>query len=213
VYGLPVYPGVLPRLTELRKKLTIILLVDNEQQITMLEGAGAAKPWDIFIKLDVGSSRAGVTARSPQMAQLVESANQSSAVSIYGFYCHAGHSYGGRSRAQAETTLQVELESVLDAAKLLPAHHGLVLSVGSTPTAHVVESLKASAPENVKLELHAGSTKSPCSLLGDVVWSLTRSKKRQLSLQRPPAGIHSRDHGRGPGRAHRHRGLQRVSGA
>ncbi|RSL65265.1 hypothetical protein CEP54_004326 [Fusarium duplospermum] len=158
LYGLPVYPSVLPRLIELRKSLRIILMVDNEQQIALLEQSESSKqPWDIFVKLDVGSHRAGVETNSKALHNLVERAEKSSAVSIYGFYCHAGHSYAGRSRNEAEETLNIEVSSVLSAAKLLPSDRNIVISVGSTPTAHVVESLKASMPTNIKLELHAGN--------------------------------------------------------
>ncbi|KAF4463080.1 D-serine dehydratase [Fusarium albosuccineum] len=158
LYGLPVYPGVLPRLIELRKSLRILLMVDNEQQISFLEQSDSSKqPWDIFIKLDVGSHRAGVAANSDALSRLVERAEKSPAVNIYGFYCHAGHSYAGRSRNEAEELLNVEVSSVVAAAKLLPSDRNLVISVGSTPTANVVESLKASVPSNVKLELHAGN--------------------------------------------------------
>ncbi|KAH6876642.1 putative serine dehydratase domain-containing protein [Thelonectria olida] len=166
LYGLPIYPGVLPRLIELRKSLRILLMVDNEQQIAHLENLAGQQPWDIFIKLDVGSHRAGVTTASPALRKLVERAEASSAVNVYGVYCHAGHSYGGRSRDEAESVLNVEISSVLEAAKLLPADRDLVVSIGSTPTAHVAESLKTVVPKNVKLELHAGNF--PCNDLQQV---------------------------------------------
>ncbi|EMT70820.1 D-serine dehydratase [Fusarium odoratissimum] len=173
LYGLPVYPGILPRLIELRKSLRIMLMVDNEQQVEFLEESASSKqPWDVFIKLDVGSRRAGVEAN--------KSAQKSSAISIYGFYCHAGHSYGGRSRDEAEKTLNIEVSSVLAAAKLLPSDRQLVISVGSTPTAHVVESLKASMPENIKLELHAGNF--PCNDLQQVSTGLVTETQQSVSV-------------------------------
>lgn len=153
---MPIYPGVLSQLIELRHSLRIQLLVDNEQQIAMIEKSGVNALWDIFIKLDVGSQRAGVTADSPALHSLVKRVEASSAVRIFGFYCHAGHSYGGRSQADAEETLRVELSSVLSAAALLPKNRQLIVSVGSTPTAHVVQSLQTKVPENIHLELHAG---------------------------------------------------------
>ncbi|KAM0079175.1 hypothetical protein ACKRZS_009045 [Fusarium odoratissimum] len=181
LYGLPVYPGILPRLIELRKSLRIMLMVDNEQQVEFLEESASSKqPWDVFIKLDVGSRRAGVEANSAALNRLVESAQKSSAISIYGFYCHAGHSYGGRSRDEAEKTLNIEVSSVLAAAKLLPSDRQLVISVGSTPTAHVVESLKASMPENIKLELHAGNF--PCNDLQQVSTGLVTETQQSVSV-------------------------------
>ncbi|KAF4966242.1 hypothetical protein FSARC_6041 [Fusarium sarcochroum] len=181
LYGLPVYPGVLPRLVELRKTLRVMLMVDNEQQISFLEKSDSNKePWDIFIKLDVGSHRAGVASNSDALHRLVERAEKSPAVSIYGFYCHAGHSYAGRSRNEAEELLNVEVSSVLSAAKLLPSDRRLVISVGSTPTAHVVESLKASMPENIKLELHAGNF--PCNDLQQVSTGLVTEAQQAVSV-------------------------------
>lgn len=137
-------------------------MIDNEQQITLLEQQTPQdeQPWDVFVKLDVGSHRAGVKSHSEALRDLVRAACDSPrAVSIYGFYCHAGHSYGGRTKGQAEKTLQVEIDSVLDAAQLLPAsdNKNLVVSIGSTPTAHVITSMYAGIPSNVSLELHAGS--------------------------------------------------------
>ncbi|EEU33499.1 uncharacterized protein NECHADRAFT_56564 [Fusarium vanettenii 77-13-4] len=166
LYGLPIYRGILPRLIELRKSLRILLMVDNEQQITHLEKAIGQNPWDIFIKIDFGSHRAGVPTASPALQRLVQRAEASPAVNIYGIYCHAGHSYGGRSRDDAESLLKAEISSVLETAKLLPANRNVVVSIGSTPTAHVVESLRTAIPANVKLELHAGNF--PCNDLQQV---------------------------------------------
>ncbi|KAF5020235.1 hypothetical protein F66182_7752 [Fusarium sp. NRRL 66182] len=181
LYGLPVYPGILPRLIELRRSLRVILMVDNEQQISFLEESASSKqPWDIFIKLDVGSHRAGVETNSDALNGLVERAEKSSAVNIYGFYCHAGHSYAGRSRNEAEETLNVEVSSVLKAARLMPSDRRLVISVGSTPTAHVVESLKASMPDNIALELHAGNF--PSNDLQQVSTGLVTQAQQAVSV-------------------------------
>jgi D-serine deaminase-like pyridoxal phosphate-dependent protein len=156
---------VLPQLTDLRKSLDILLLVDNEKQITFLEEAQSEKPWNIFIKLDVGARRAGVDPGSPALRSLVSRAEASSAVNVYGFYCHANHSYGGKTRAEAESMLNHEVESLVGAAQLVP-HRKLVLSLGATPTAHVVKSLQAKIPDNAVLELHAGNY--PCNDLQQV---------------------------------------------
>ncbi|RFN50185.1 d-serine dehydratase [Fusarium flagelliforme] len=181
LYGIPIYPGVLPRLIELRKSLRIQLMVDNEQQVAFLEESSSSKqPWDIFIKLDVGSHRAGIELKSESLNRLVERAEKSPAVNIYGFYCHAGHSYGGRSRQEAEETLNVEVSSVLSAARLLPSSRQLVISVGSTPTAHVVESLKASMPDNVHFELHAGNF--PCNDLQQVSTGLVTESQQAVTV-------------------------------
>lgn len=149
--------SVLQQLTTLRQSLRILLLVDHPSQLPVLEASAPSTPWDVFIKLDVGSHRAGVIPASDALHTLVKAAEASPAVRIHGFYCHANHSYGGRTRKEAEDTLRIEWDSVIGAAKLLPADRKLVCSVGATPTAHVVEAFKADAPANIKLELHAGT--------------------------------------------------------
>lgn len=141
--------------------MRIILLIDNEQHIDLLEELKGQQPWEVFIKIDVGSKRAGVPPDSPRLRSLVQRVLRSEAASLYGFYCHAGHSYAGRTEEEARATLSLEIQGVLHAASLAPSDRPLVVSVGATPTAHVVSSLKANAPENVTVELHAGKLQHP----------------------------------------------------
>lgn len=136
--------------------MRIALLVDHEQHVDLLEELAERQPWDIFIKLDVGSKRAGVPTDSPRLPSLVQRVLGSKAASLSGFYCHAGHSYGCKTAESAEEVLGAEVEAVLNAANLVPTSHPLVVSVGATPTAHVVSKMRAAAPSNVTLELHAG---------------------------------------------------------
>lgn len=145
-------------------------MIDNEQHIELLKDFAKNNPstpreWSVFIKVDVGYHRAGLETSSPSLQKLIQQAEDSPVVSVYGFYCHAGHSYKCRSEDAAAAILQSEIEGVVTASSLLPADREVVLSVGSTPTAHVVQSLKNKLPANVKLELHAGSYISFISLL------------------------------------------------
>lgn len=167
LYGLPIRPSVLADLDAFTSQhnLKIVLMIDHADHIRILEEyntrTGRKAPWPAFIKVDVGSSRAGIVNSSPRLDQVIQSANGSSAVSVYGFYCHAGHSYASKTTEQAVKVLQDELEGVLTAAKKLvdrKAEDGeLILSIGATPTAHVVTNLKKNLPANAKLELHAGN--------------------------------------------------------
>lgn len=161
LYGLPVSSGVIPMLSEYRKSVKILLMIDHDKQIDLLEEfakktADAQAPWDIFIKLDVGSKRAGVPLSSERLQKLIQRAKQSSVVSLYGFYCHAGHSYGCKTQEEAAGVLADEVNGVISAAKLIVGEQKLTLSVGATPTAHVVGTLQTAIPSNVTLELHAG---------------------------------------------------------
>ncbi|EXF79262.1 alanine racemase domain-containing protein [Colletotrichum fioriniae PJ7] len=163
LYGLPPPASTIPLLEDLRKSTNVQLMIDHEKQLTIVETFAAKntestiKPWDIYIKLDVGSKRAGLPLGSDRLTKLIQRVNGSSAVTLKGFYCHAGHSYGCRTPQEVEDLLTVEINSVLSAAKLVTGDRKLTLSVGATPTAHVVGTLKAAIPENVTLELHAGN--------------------------------------------------------
>ncbi|KAI9147207.1 hypothetical protein HJFPF1_13241 [Paramyrothecium foliicola] len=198
LYGLPVYPGALRELIKLRQHVRILLMVDNEQQIDIIEKSGSQR-WEIFIKLDVGSHRAGIAANSPELERLVARAEQSNAVNIHGFYCHAGHSYAGRSLSEAEETLNTEITSVLNAAALLPASRAVTVSIGATPTAHVIQNLKAKAPSNVKIELHAGvSTRStfygggnfPCNDLQQLSTKLISENDQAIRVVTEVCGVY-----------------------
>jgi D-serine deaminase-like pyridoxal phosphate-dependent protein len=137
-------------------------MVDNEAQIDGLEAfaesSGRTTPWPVFIKVDVGSHRAGLESYSPAMRLLVGKVEVSYAAEVYGFYCHAGHSYACRTEEAAAAVLKSEVEGVVRAAGYLERKEGrkVVVSFGSTPTAHVVNSLRKALPEGMEVELHAG---------------------------------------------------------
>ena len=206
------------QLLPLRESFNIVLMIDNEKQIALVENLAteqqsySTRPWDIFIKLDIGSGRAGLPVGSPQLESLVRRAEGSRAVSIYGFYAHAGHSYGCHNQREAESVLEEEVKGVLSAAQLLPEDRKLILSLGATPTAHVVRSLKATAPPNVTLELHAGIWKQFLVqlFLNQKPSNPSGALFREFSRKRSPAGRHGRCHTRAAGSPGLRRGLQRV---
>lgn len=89
-------------------------------------------------------------------------------ISVYGFYSHAGDSYGSTSLGQAESYLTGEVRLVNDAAAMALAvladlpekpsyNQPFVLSVGSTPAAHSASAkVKVTSQLLGVLELHAG---------------------------------------------------------
>ncbi|KAE8142994.1 putative serine dehydratase domain-containing protein [Aspergillus pseudotamarii] len=162
LYGLPITDSVLPRLVNLGRSVKILLMIDNEQHVELLERFAVENPgigaWDVFIKVDVGSHRAGVINSSPRLRHLIERSESSFAVSIHGFYCHAGHSYGCRDRGSVDAVLQSKLEGVLAASQMVPSsERSFVLSIGSTPTAHAIQAIKNKIPKGCLIELHAGN--------------------------------------------------------
>ncbi|KAL4867616.1 hypothetical protein BDV12DRAFT_118008 [Aspergillus spectabilis] len=165
LYGMPIYPSVLPRLHTLSQTVKIALMIDNDAHIDILEEfsttANITKPWPVFIKIDVGTRRAGIVESSSVLPGLVRRVEESAAVELDGFYCHAGHSYACRSEDSAVEVLKDELDGVLSASKHLSSEKKVVISIGSTPTAHVVRELKEALPGKLELELHAGNF--PCN--------------------------------------------------
>ena len=126
--------------------------------------------------IDHHNRRAGVVPGTPAFESLLKVIYTSSAISLHGFYCHAGDSYGSTGRSQASHFLSSEVQTANDAAKLAidlisrwsggeSEHPKFVLSVGSTPTAH-----SASAETRAQLgsllhgtlELHAGKRAVIC---------------------------------------------------
>lgn len=139
-------------------------MLDHPSQIAALTTFAAANPstprWDAFVKIDMGTHRAGIPATSPTLHALIAAAQAApTAVRIHGFYCHAGHSYASRSPTAAASVLHDEVNAAAEAAALIQAgeDEALTVSFGSTPTAHVVAQLRHALPARLRLELHAGN--------------------------------------------------------
>jgi D-serine deaminase-like pyridoxal phosphate-dependent protein len=141
-------------------------MIDHESQVQALEAfatsAGKQVPWDVFIKVDEGSHRAGLelNSESSSLSKVIERVESSSATSLIGFYCHAGRSYLCCSEEGAASLLDHEIETLVEAVLLhakLVKSRPLILSFGATPTAHVISRLKTGrVPKNCTLELHGG---------------------------------------------------------
>ncbi|KAG9116049.1 hypothetical protein FRC07_007482 [Ceratobasidium sp. 392] len=179
LYGLPVSPAKIADLHALRTTLAthgavLRLMVDHPYQIRALEAFDRQHPsndpflakWSVFVKIDVGTKRAGLTPASNELHGLIDTLIPSPTVSIHGFYAHAGHSYAAKSQAQAAENLQTEISSVNAAAaralsKYLAQNLSppkFVLSVGATPTAHAASGkIEFPSPLNGTVELHAGN--------------------------------------------------------
>ncbi|KAI0869021.1 alanine racemase domain-containing protein [Hypoxylon argillaceum] len=165
LYGMPLRPGALSDLAELSNIVKIVVLVDHDQHIDILEKFQSQDPhkqtWEAFVKVDVGARRAGIPFDSPRLIALINRVQQSHAASLCGLYAYGGQSYDCTSLTEAQSVLHMEASSLIKVAAkiklsgLSPAP--LVLSFGTTPTAHVISSLKESTNLNVVLELHPGN--------------------------------------------------------
>ncbi|KAJ7128066.1 putative serine dehydratase domain-containing protein [Mycena filopes] len=180
LYGLPVAINKVADLSDLWDEVAkdgavVRLMVDNPEQIRFLEefeqARGSSRKWSVFVKIDGGQRRAGVTTSSPLFVPFLKSLFDSPAISVYGFYIHAGNAYASTSAADAASFLSSEVHAVNAAAEIAlsllaassnaSAHNQpFILSVGSTPTAHAATAESRAALSTLlhgKLELHAGN--------------------------------------------------------
>lgn len=181
--------GAVPRLIALANSLepeSINVIIDNVDAFARFHDALTAHPdfqpekkIGVFVKIDTGYHRAGITTSSPKFKPLVDavlaqdgSKGGEGAMVLKGFYSHFGHSYAGNSEDDAASGLIEELLGLEEAASAVPksAHKELVLSIGATPTATAAQNmLSSSSPrvdefhsvltrlkEQFAVELHAG---------------------------------------------------------
>lgn len=177
LFSLPVVESRLAELVELSKKIKHLrLMLDNQQQLDILSEYSKKhnlnEKWSIFIKINMGTDRAGLINDSEFLqSTLLRAIELKSTIEIYGFYCHAGHSYKSDSEDVAKGFLLDEIVNVNKAARAAyaidPTLTNLQLSVGATPTAHSSHILslnelenKIGGPLSGKLEVHAGNY--PC---------------------------------------------------
>ena len=186
LYGIPLPPSQVHGLALLGKKLgpgSVSVLVDDLSQLpaarTFNDLTGFALLFSI--KVDTGYHRAGLPVGSSIFRRLIEAVFELESHGIGtldGFYCHAGHSYGGNSPEDAMKLLTEEIEGVraaaVEADSLRPSHQArrrYNLSVGASPTATSIENLGEyhggttagkiqqliqSVKEDHSIEIHAG---------------------------------------------------------
>ncbi|KAF8227433.1 hypothetical protein L208DRAFT_1366020 [Tricholoma matsutake] len=180
LYGLPVAVNKVADLSALWDNIAIHggvvrLLIDHPDQVRFLENFESNREhprrWSVFLKIDGGQRRAGVALSSPFLKELLSMLFTSPAISVYGFYGHAGNSYASKSLAEASSYLSSEVDAVNSAAaaaldmfsgsSVMKEHQQpFVLSVGSTPTAHAASAetrVLLSKVLHGTLELHAGN--------------------------------------------------------
>lgn len=161
--SLPVVKSRIEELAELSKRVPHLrLMVDHPDQIGHLKGL----KWSVYVKIDMGTHRAGLVNESELLKETINAILKNPEVELFGFYCHAGHSYGAESNLNAKEILFDEIEHANSAAKLallIDPTLKLEISVGATPTAHAAELTTYNevesrfGPLNAKLELHAGN--------------------------------------------------------
>lgn len=159
------------------------LFVDHPSHVKILEDVDTSS-WPgqipLWVQIDVGYHREGVSAHSQQLADIAYSLSTSERTHLAGLYTHMGHSYSVSSPEEALKCMAAELEGLKEGAieflKITGAHETksasatkVTLSLGATPTATSVQNLLEDSEgakeyramidkinQSFTVELHAG---------------------------------------------------------
>ena len=135
-YAVPIAPEKLERAAGIARGIERLnILIDSFDALDAIESFGF--PFDVFLKVDCGYHRAGVNPDDPASGVLARRLLDSNNVRFRGLLTHAGHSYHAtnvdeiRAVAKEETAVLTRFRE--------RAAHDAIRSIGSTPTASVVE--------------------------------------------------------------------------
>lgn len=157
-------------------------LIDHPVQLHnfVIDPKQAEDPIPVFVKVDVGSHRAGLEPFTKSLQTLLEAiahSQQSKSpprIKLLGFYSHNSLSYGASSSEESMQYLAEELDCVSQGAKQASemgiVQDRLTISIGATPTTASVQNLDDgseqakrvnwilnSLSEVFDIELHAGN--------------------------------------------------------
>lgn len=174
-YTLPIAQNnfFMDRLIKISSQVKLILFIDHLDQLKYLQNCqlDESKQWNVFLKIDVGTQRAGVDHNNltyiEELFKYIKAYEK--VFDLYGIYAHAGHSYGCTNQESVNSVLLDELKFVVDVAKFVSEKEyfdkKLVLSIGGTPTIKAIENgeedfiklVSSIDKQKFELELHCGN--------------------------------------------------------
>jgi D-serine deaminase-like pyridoxal phosphate-dependent protein len=146
-YAVPIAISRLEEAVEIGRSVDALhLLLDHESTFEAMSACARAKGIRLssFLKVDCGYHRAGVDPESEESVVLALRMARSEEVDFRGILTHAGHSYHARNAAEIKAVAETERSVMVRFAGRL-ARAGApppVVSVGSTPTVSLGESLE-----------------------------------------------------------------------
>ncbi len=125
------------RIQKLAETVSISFGLDSAEQAALIEAAfaGAAKPAEVLIEIEVGENRSGIV-EEQQFRELLQTLRCCSHIHLKGLFSHDGHSYGAASREEGERIHMAAQRRTLEFA----AHARSLgfeietVSIGSTPS-------------------------------------------------------------------------------
>jgi D-serine deaminase-like pyridoxal phosphate-dependent protein len=137
-YAVPIAPDKLPRAAALARRVERLnILIDSFDALRAVEESGTV--FDAFLKVDCGYHRAGVDPNDPDSVRLAMAMASSPAIHFQGLLTHAGHSYHAHDVDEIRRVGAEETAALTRFRALLEGLGNVTRSIGSTPTASVVE--------------------------------------------------------------------------
>jgi D-serine deaminase-like pyridoxal phosphate-dependent protein len=155
LYGIPLSPSAIPRLAAVARMLgpgIVGIFVDHAEHVTLLDRV-SEETWPgripVWVNIDVGYHREGVTADSEQLVQIAHAVKGSGKAALGGVYTHYGHSYAVSSPEEALKAMSEELVGLEEGAVAFvkaaeidqSTSANVVLSLGATPTTTSIQNL------------------------------------------------------------------------
>jgi len=141
-YAVPIAPQKLARASALARRVERLnVVVDSEAALHAIEAyhRGYGGTFDVFLKVDCGYHRSGVDPADPDSLELALALAASPSIHFQGLLTHAGHSYNARSLDEIRRIAAEETSELSRFRALAPELAEVTRSIGSTPTASVVD--------------------------------------------------------------------------
>lgn len=135
-YAVPIAPEKLDRAEGIARGMERLnLLIDSVDALEAIEASGFV--FDVFLKVDCGYHRAGVDPDASASVALAKRMLDSKKVRFGGVLTHAGHSYDAKNIDEIRAVAKQETAALTRFKERVGRE--FVRSIGSTPTASVVE--------------------------------------------------------------------------
>jgi D-serine deaminase-like pyridoxal phosphate-dependent protein len=143
-WAVPVAVAKADRIVDLTRRVERFqVLVDHPRAVSILEEAARAQSvrLRVFLEVDCGDHRTGIDPEDDQVLEVLRMIDASKALYLAGVLTHAGHSYRARTRDEILAVSEEEVRAVnIVSERARSSEIGVaVRSIGSTPTAAVVE--------------------------------------------------------------------------
>ena len=136
----PVNALEMETINNLAKKITLNLLVESTESVRKIS-EGLEHPINLFIKVDVGTSRTGLLPENQEEIRTIVSVMENARHMTWsGFLAHAGHSYNCHGREEILDVHSNSMDLLSTLKHDFSDYPDTVISFGDTPTCSMADS-------------------------------------------------------------------------